>query len=349
MGFLGGLAGPVIGGAIGGLGSLFGGGDQTTTTQLDPQTQQFMQFLRQQAQQGAANLRGGQNFAPGVNSRIQQGLGAFNQIGPMGQNPLFQEFLGGSRGLMGGLNFASSPFEGGQLDQFFNPFEERVVGGVQGDFDRQRELSRLAAAQQATRGGAFGGSRGAVLEAIGQNDIGRNEASVLANVRSGGFNQAMQNLQMEKQRLGGLGLQGLGNLFGGLQFGSQFDVNRAQGLLGQGAFLRNIEAQRRQDPLIRNQAIMQLLQGGIGPFGQTQTRSTFQNPMQGILGGALIGGSLFPGGGGGGGLGFDAQTFAPGPFSFPPFNPGGFGGQFGGMGSGGMASNPFQFGPPRLL
>ena len=152
------------------------------------------------------------------------------------------------------------------IEQFFNPFQQEVIGGVQGDFDRQRDLAQRAAQQQATRAGAFGGSRSAILQAELQGGVNRNEAQTLANIRQQGFGQAANQLLGQRGLAANLGLAGLQGQAG---VGQGIGRQQLQGLLG--------------------------LQGAIGPFGQTttQTEPFFNNPFAGGLGGAATGAGLF--------------------------------------------------------
>lgn len=240
---------PLVGAGIGAASSLLGPKERQTTqtSQIDPQTQAFLDQFRQQA--------------------LQQAQG--------GPNQFLQQAGQGFGGLTDNLGFAQQQgLEG--IEQFFNPFQQEVIGGVQGDFDRQRQQAEVSARQQATQSGAFGGSREAVLNAELQGGVNRNEASTLANLRQGGFNQAAQNLFGQRRFAGNLGLAGLQGLAG---VGGQQGQQQFQNLLG--------------------------LRGAIGPFGQTstQTEPFFNNPFAGALGGAATAGGLFGmfGGGGGGG------------------------------------------------
>lgn len=230
---------PLAGAGIGLASSLLGPKERQTTqtSQVDPQTQAFMDQFRQLA--------------------LSQAQG--------GPNQFLQQAGQGFGGLTDNLGFAQQRGLQG-IEQFFNPFQQEVIGGVQSDFDRQRQQAEVSARQQATRSGAFGGSREAVLNAELQGGVNRNEASTLANIRQGGFNQAAQNLFGQRRFAGNLGLAGLQGLAG---VGGQQGQQQLQNLLG--------------------------LQGAIGPFGQTQTQTEpfFNNPFAGALGGAATAGGLF--------------------------------------------------------
>ena len=136
----------------------------TQTTQqtqgLDPQSQAFVDQMRQQAQ-GAANVATGTpgSFVAGPDTRS-----IADQIAP-----------------------------------FMNPYMNEVIGGVRGQFDAARGQAGRDAAQRATAAGAFGGSRAAVERGarMGALDVG--EASQIGGLLSSGFQNAMtQGLQFSE-------------------------------------------------------------------------------------------------------------------------------------------------------
>jgi len=159
---------------------LFGGGTETTTTAIDPQTQAYLDAYRKIA------------------------LGNADQALPPGVS---------AAGFATNLGFGSQTGLGG-LDAYFNPYESQVVSGVQSDFDRQRALALKTARQEATRAGAYGGSRGTLLQAAMLNDVNRNETGTLANIRSAGYTNAVSQLLAERARQANLGFQGLDYLQG---------------------------------------------------------------------------------------------------------------------------------------
>jgi hypothetical protein len=261
---------PWIGLGIGALSGLLGGGgsgwqNQSVTT--DPETQRFVDLYRQLvlAAQGGKPNRYTREAAEGY-GRLLQNLGFGMQTG-----------LGG-------------------LDAYYNPYEQQVVSGVQSDFDRQRGLANLGVSQYATRAGAFGGDREAVLRAMASRDINQQEASTLANLRSAGYSDAVARLLAERETALQAGSLGLGGLAG---IGQGQDANRWAGL--------------------------QAMTAGFMPTSTITRRSGSGSPFAQALGGALGGYGLFGGFGGGGG---GSYTAAPIGFNPPPFGTswgGGFG------------------------
>ena len=209
----------------------------TQQTTLDPNSQRFLDAFRSNA------------------------LGNFNQSGQL--PPGLENFSARSNMLSGSpLDFASQTGLTG-INQFLNPELENVIGGVRGDFDRQREFASTRAGQIAESENAFGGSRSAILEAQGLNDVNRAETSTIAGLRSQAFSNARGALFSERGRLGQLGLAGLNNQFG----------------LGQ--FMN-----------LRQQQSLQGLVPGLGVGGSTVETTNVQPMERSRLGGALGGAAI---------------------------------------------------------
>jgi hypothetical protein len=133
-------------------------GGQTTTQQtgLDPESQSYVNQMRQQALQGAQGLQGGGPLFLGADPRsIQE-----------------------------------------QMQPFMNPYMNQVIGGVQGEFDNLRGQARLATNDAATRAGAFGGSRHGVAEGVRMGELDRAQTSQIGGLLSQGYQNALgQGLQ----------------------------------------------------------------------------------------------------------------------------------------------------------
>lgn len=230
------IAGALIGGGLGLASSLFGPKERQTTQQyqIDPRTQQYLGQSRQQALQQA-------------------------QAGP---NQFLTQAGEGYGGLASSnLGFAQQRGMGG-IEDYYNPYQQEVIGGMQSDFDRQRQMAQRSGQQMATRQGAFGGSRSAILEAELMGGVNRNEAQALGQLRYGGYSQAGDRLMADRRMAGNLGLAGLGGMAG---------VGQTIGGQQLGA--------------------TQNLWGGIGPpqGTGTYTEPIYNNPWAGLIGGATAG------------------------------------------------------------
>lgn len=136
---------------------------QTNTQTLDPQSQAFVNAMRQQAQTGAgAILNGGPLFT-----------------GPIQQTP------------------------GEMAQGFMSPYIANVIGGLRGEFDHLRSQALTGSNQQATQAGAFGGSRAAIMAGARMGELDRAQASQVAGLLNSGFQNAMgQGLDFAKYQQG---------------------------------------------------------------------------------------------------------------------------------------------------
>lgn len=125
------------------------------------------------------------------------------------------------------------------IAQFYNPFENDVVGAFLGDLQAMRKQNGLVANDLAERSNAFGGDRDAVYRAVSNGELDRTAASSIAGLRSSGFNTAVS---------GALSNRGL-QLAGNAQLSSLIESRRAarlqelQALMASGA-LQQDRAQR---------------------------------------------------------------------------------------------------------
>jgi len=145
-----------------------------------------------------------------------------------------------ARELAGGLGgFAPYIQQGGEMmqqgadyftpagiQQFYNPFEQDVVQQTMRDMGEQNLQQGMADRGRAIGSGAFGGSRGRLMEQERERSFGRGMMEGVGGIRSQGFGQAMQGAQRAGQGLGTMG-----QAFAGLGMTGQ------QGLMNQiGAF-----------------------------------------------------------------------------------------------------------------
>jgi len=125
-------------------------------------------------------------------------------------------------------NMTAAQTSQADIDRFFNPYTDQVVDTSLADIDRARQMQANQAAAQAQAAGAFGGSRGALMEAeIGRNALDQ-AARTAGDLRRQGFTQAAQLAQQDvgrRQQAGMLNAQqalqaALANQRAGLTAGS---------------------------------------------------------------------------------------------------------------------------------
>jgi hypothetical protein len=258
---------------------------QSSTSAVDPATQRYVNMMRDRATQGMNELQG---------------------VGPMQANPALMQALQGLGGIQGGgaLPSVMAPSAGGvnaDTMSLMNPFMQGVVDPTRAEFDHLRGLASVGANQQATGAGAFGGSRHGVMQGTRLGELDRGQASQIAQMLMGGFNNAQQGaFRLGDQSLTAAGINSQ-NAIAGMNNNLQAQMARAQmGLQGAG-MLQGIDQYNAQLPFMRQQAMQGLGMGSIGPYGQTSTGSATQrmpgpDPFSQLLGlGATVGSFFLPG------------------------------------------------------
>lgn len=160
--------------------------------------------------------------------------------------------LAAERALNTGANY--NPYQTGQFtgdvaQSYMNPYQQNVTNAQLREADRSADIATTQRMGAATKAGAFGGSRQAVMDA----EAGRNLALQKGDIQAQGLQQAYaqgqqqfntENSLAEDSRQFGTnaGLQGLntamqgantlGNL-GQMQFGQEMDILKGRALAGQ--------------------------------------------------------------------------------------------------------------------
>jgi len=149
----------------------------------------------------------GMQVAPELAQAGQYATGAGNQAGQISQyaNPLMNLSVGmgmGAAGMGGQYNQAiTNP---GTVGQFMSPYMQNVID-VQKDEalrDYYKQLPQMQAA--ATKAGAYGGSRQAVMQAEGQRNLNQNLTDIQARGQQQAYEDAIRNMQFGST----LGMQG---------------------------------------------------------------------------------------------------------------------------------------------
>jgi hypothetical protein len=260
------------------------GGSQSQSTTVDPQTQAYVNQMRQYAL-GAAGIGGNAGATGAANGAPQNGGGFGDALGlgmfggggggnaalmaqnfmhgrPMGDStatpfsmpalpPEVQAAMGqyANYAKGGQLGFGALTGDPNAQQQFMSPY----LSQMNPFFAQQRAQAVNAANDQSTLGGAFGGDRSGIAAAVAGNQADQNQA---------GFNyQAFQDAMQRAMYASQLG----------------FGATGAQAFLPQ---------QYRAGQL-------GILGAGMGPYGQTQTTKTQSDPFSQLLG---LGMMFLPGG-----------------------------------------------------
>jgi len=189
---------------------------------------------------------------------------AMTATGQMGTAPQL-DAASGIAGLAGaralGTGYSPSQFSaqqvgtqdytGQNVSQYMNPYMQSVVDIQQREAQRQGDIAGTQRAGQATRSGAFGGSRAAIMDA----EAARNLATQKGDIQAAGQNAAFQNAQQ--------------------QFNAQQQANIQAQMANQGAGLQTQqmgEQSRQYGAGYGMQGLQTGLQaaGQLGQLGQTQ-------------------------------------------------------------------------------
>ena len=160
-------------------------------------------------------------------------------------------------------------FTPGGIQQFYNPYEQDVVQQTMRDMREQNLQQGIKDRAGAISQGAFGGSRGRLMEQERERSFGRGMMEGVGGIRSQGFGQAMRGAQAAGQGLGTMG-----RAFG------QLGMTGQQGLMNQmGAFNRMGQTGRGiQDRMYGAQfgAAQQMAQE---PWDRMQAWGSMMQPM----------------------------------------------------------------------
>lgn len=117
----------------------------------------------------------------------------------------------------------NTALQGPNIGQFMNPYTSEVIGRTGMDMARQAQMQQNTLGAQASKAGAFGGSRHGVAEGTMMGDYGRAFGDMAAQQRQAGFNTALGAAQNQQGMMSQLAGQGFG-------FGQQLNAQQ----MGQG-------------------------------------------------------------------------------------------------------------------
>ena len=187
----------------------------------------------------------------------------------------------------------------GGIQQFYNPFEQDVVQQTLSDLQEASAKQGIANRAQAVSRGAYGGSRGRLMEQERERAFGRGAAEALGDIRSRGFGQATTAAQNAARGLGTLGTS-----FAGLGTTAQRNLlNQIKAFEGLGGTGRRIQDQMygAQFDAANRLALeprqrLAGLQSALSLLPKTYATTTFNpiantyDPMRGIM--DLLGGNI---------------------------------------------------------
>ena len=243
--------------------------------------------LQQQSQQNAANMQTSGATGFGTQLAGAAGLGALGaQYDP--------------------TQFRAGQFNDRSAQQYMSPYMQNVVDIQQREAQRQGDIAGTQLAGQATKSGAFGGGRQAILQAEAARNLAQQKGDIQARGLQSSYEQAQnqfnadQARRMQAQQLSeqskqygaGYGMQGLqtalqgaGQLgaLGGQQFAQGMDINKLQNAYGgqqqalqqQGLTQAYQDFQNQQNYPYKQLGFMSDMIRGL-PLGQQSTRQLYE-------------------------------------------------------------------------
>ena len=234
--------------------------------------------------QGAQGITAAQQLANQYSqANMGQSLAALNKAEQIaaGAGPTSFAQAQGTLGQgIGALQGAAQMYDPSRAQQFMNPYQQQVIDESIRQINRQGDISRQNLQAQATRAGAFGGSREGVQRAELERALAEQKNAAIVGGLSQGYNQASGQAQQafEQQQARQLaqaqGLQGAAGLQG--QFGQT----------GQQQALQQAQALQSIGGLYGQQALQQaqLGQGAAGLQGNLSSQLAGLSSLYGNLG-----------------------------------------------------------------
>lgn len=94
-------------------------------------------------------------------------------------------------------NVQAQTLRGTSLEQYLNPYMKNVAGNVLSDLDEARRMAITGTQGEATKAGAFGGSRHGVADSLTNTAFGKEASSRLNSLYSDAFGNAQQGAQFD--------------------------------------------------------------------------------------------------------------------------------------------------------
>ena len=92
--------------------------------------------------------------------------------------------------LVSSQGYQAAQLSDADISQYMNPYTQNVIDNAMADLGRARDDAMNASGVAATRGGAFGGDRHAIMESQNNADYMRQAANTSAQLRNQGFQNA---------------------------------------------------------------------------------------------------------------------------------------------------------------
>lgn len=212
----------------------------------------------------AGNALGGLKYSPTTATNQFSAPGAY-QAGQFGNqysgtgvyNPQQATNQYTATGPYAGSNIGIDQFNTANMQRYMNPYMQMALDPQLAEARRQSEITQMGNASKLAQAGAYGGSRGALMQSEAQRNLGTN----LANITGQGYNTAYDKALSAFGTQQGLGLQAQQANEASRQFGANQALTNAQNAAQYGQSAQALNAQQQQ-------------------FGAQQALSNAQNAAQ---------------------------------------------------------------------
>lgn len=157
--------------------------------------------------------------------------------------------------------FAPKTFDATQAQNYMNPYLTAALDPQIAEARRQSEIQNLQNRTAATKAGAFGGGRGALMESENQRNLLQNLSGITGKGYSDAYSQAMNQFNVEQGR--GQTAQDAANQYGLAALQKQAEAGQAQRDIEQQGITADVKEfeTQREYPYKQVQYQQSLLQG----------------------------------------------------------------------------------------
>jgi len=197
-------------------------------------------------------------LTPQLNPEQQAATGTYN-TGVAGLNTAATQ-LGAAAGIaspsygtaLNWLNESGNPLTQGQIQNYYNPYQNAVIGATEAQFNQQNAIQQNALTGNAALQGALGGNRVGIAQAAlaGQQQLA--QAPVIAGLEQQGYTQALGTAQQ------------------------QYQQNPQQAAYGLITGATQAEQTAQQQAMLQAQAGTAQMQAGVGQFGLGTQQQQYQ-------------------------------------------------------------------------
>jgi hypothetical protein len=211
------------------MGFIEGGGvplDTSKTSTLSPWAGDYVTNMlgQTQALTNAPMQTYGGPLTAGASDLQQQGFAGISDVAKGGYNP---------------TTFTSGTFDTAAANKYMNPYLQASLNPQIEEARRQSQITQMGNAAKMTQAGAFGGSRGAIMDAETQRSLGAN----LAGITGAGYNKAYDAAMNQFNTEQGRGLDTQKATEASRQYSADYGLKSLNDLMSAGAAQRGIESE----------------------------------------------------------------------------------------------------------